>query len=50
MNPIRTANVLRAADRGDPLAYFELAEQIEERDLHYLGVTGPASARLPRSR
>lgn len=38
MNPARLANILRAADAGDPLAYFELAEQIEERDLHYLGV------------
>ena len=40
MNPVRLANILRAADQGDPLAYFELAEQIEERDLHYLGVLG----------
>jgi phage gp29-like protein len=38
MNPVRLANILRAADQGDPLAYFELAEQIEERDPHYLGV------------
>lgn len=40
MNPVRLANILREADAGDPLAYFELAEQIEERDLHYLGVLG----------
>ena len=38
MDPIRLAEILRAADFGDPLRYFELAEQIEERDLHYLGV------------
>jgi phage gp29-like protein len=38
MNPSRLANILRAADQGDPLRYFELAEQIEERDLHYVGV------------
>lgn len=38
MNPVRLANILRMADQGDPLAYFELAEQIEERDPHYLGV------------
>ena len=38
MTPVRLANILRAADQGDPLAYFELAELIEERDLHYLGV------------
>lgn len=40
MNPVRLANILRQADQGEPLAYFELAEQIEERDLHYLGVLG----------
>lgn len=40
LNPVRLANLLRSADMGDPLAYFELAEQIEERDPHYLGVVG----------
>lgn len=40
LNPVRLANILRSADMGDPLAYFELAEQIEERDPHYLGVIG----------
>ena len=40
MTPVRLANILRRADQGDPLSYFELAEQIEERDLHYLGVLG----------
>lgn len=38
LNPIRLASILRAADHGYPLPYFELAEQIEERDLHYAGV------------
>lgn len=38
LNPIKLANILRAADHGNPLAYFELAEQIEERDPHYVGV------------
>lgn len=38
LNPIRLAQILRAADMGSPLNYFELAEQIEERDLHYAGV------------
>lgn len=38
MDPMHLAQILRAADMGDPLRYFELAEQIEERDLHYLGV------------
>lgn len=40
LTPMRLGNILRAADQGDPLAYLELAEQIEERDLHYLGVLG----------
>lgn len=38
LNPVRLAQIMRQADRGDPLAYCELAEQIEERDPHYVGV------------
>lgn len=40
LNPRRLASLLREADQGEPLRYFELAEQIEERDLHYAGVLG----------
>lgn len=40
LNPVRLAQILRAADQGDPVRYLELAEQIEERDPHYLGVLG----------
>ncbi len=40
LNPVRLANILREADAGDPVRYLELAETIEERDLHYLGVLG----------
>lgn len=40
LDPVRLANILRAADQGDPVQYLELAETIEERDLHYLGVVG----------
>ncbi|RJG46451.1 DUF935 domain-containing protein [Mesorhizobium sp. DCY119] len=40
LNPARLATILREADAGDPLRYLELAETIEERDLHYLGVIG----------
>lgn len=40
LTPVRLANILREADQGDPMRYFELAEQIEERDLHYAGVLG----------
>jgi phage gp29-like protein len=38
LNPVRLASLLREADGGDPLRYLELAEVIEERDPHYLGV------------
>lgn len=40
LNPRRLAAILREADQGDPLRYLELAETIEERDLHYAGVLG----------
>jgi len=40
LNPMRLAAILREADMGDPVRYLELAETIEERDLHYLGVLG----------
>ena len=38
LTPVRLAALHRAAAQGDSLAYFELAEDIEERDLHYLAV------------
>ncbi len=38
LNPARLASILREADAGDPIRYLELAETIEERDPHYLGV------------
>ncbi len=38
MTPGRLAAILRAAANHDPEAYFELAEDIEERDLHYASV------------
>jgi phage gp29-like protein len=40
LTPARLANILRAADAGDAVQYLELAETIEERDPHYLGVLG----------
>lgn len=40
LNPLRLAAILKEADRGDPVRYMELAETIEERDLHYGGVLG----------
>jgi phage gp29-like protein len=38
--PQRLAQYMRQADEGDALAYLELAEQIEEKDGHYVGVLG----------
>lgn len=40
LNPQRLASILREADQGEPVRYLELAETIEERDPHYLGVMG----------
>ena len=40
LTPDRLAIILREADQGDPIRYLELAETIEERDLHYAGVLG----------
>lgn len=40
LDPRRLAQILREADAGDPLRYLELAEFMEERDLHYVGVLG----------
>lgn len=40
LNPLRLASILREADMGHPVRYLELAETIEERDLHYVGVLG----------
>lgn len=40
LNPRSLAALLREADMGEPMRYFELAEVIEERDLHYVGVLG----------
>lgn len=40
LDPVRLASILRAADQGDPTQFLELAEIIEERDPHYLGVLG----------
>lgn len=40
LNPVRLANILREADQGHPLRQLELAETVEERDPHILGVLG----------
>jgi len=40
LTPVKLARLLRAAEDGDAVAYFELAEEMEEKDLHYLSVMG----------
>ncbi|WP_198355996.1 DUF935 domain-containing protein [Sphingomonas sp. TX0522] len=40
LTPQRLAGLLRAAEQGDAVAYLELAEEMEEKDLHYLSVLG----------
>lgn len=40
LTPQRLGRILREAETGDARAYLELAEQMEERDLHYQGVLG----------
>lgn len=38
LSPRRLANLLLAAEQGDAVAYLELAEEMEEKDLHYRSV------------
>jgi phage gp29-like protein len=40
MDPYKLGKILLAAEQGDAIAYFELAEEMEEKDLHYLSVLG----------
>lgn len=40
LDPRRLAQLLRAAEEGDAVAYLELAEDLEEKDLHYRSVIG----------
>lgn len=40
LTPARLAALLREAEQGDPTRYLELAEEMEEKDLHYLAVIG----------
>ena len=38
LTPERLTVILREAEFGDPFLYLELAEEMEEKDLHYLAV------------
>ena len=40
LTPQRLASLLREAETGNPIRYLELAEEMEEKDLHYQGVMG----------
>src|SRR5208283_2119792 len=40
LTPERLSGILRQAEFGDPFLYLELAEEMEEKDLHYLAVLG----------
>lgn len=40
ITPLRLAAILREAETGDATAYLDLAEQMEEKDLHYAAVLG----------
>lgn len=40
LEPMRLAGILREAETGDMTRYLELAEQMEEKDLHYAAVLG----------
>ncbi|PIW54603.1 MAG: DUF935 domain-containing protein [Sphingomonadales bacterium CG12_big_fil_rev_8_21_14_0_65_65_10] len=38
IDPAKLGRLLREAEDGNAIAYFELAEEMEEKDLHYLSV------------
>ncbi len=40
LTPTRLASILRQSENASPMHYLELAEEMEEKDLHYLGVLG----------
>ncbi len=40
LTPERLSAILQQAEFGDPFLYLELAEEMEEKDLHYLAVLG----------
>jgi phage gp29-like protein len=40
LTPRRLSQLLLECEQGIPIAYLDLAEEMEEKDLHYLGVLG----------
>lgn len=52
ITPQRMTSILRNAEQANARAYYELAEEMEEKDPHYLSVLGTrkrAVAQLPRT-
>ncbi len=50
LTPDKLARILGAAAQGDAYAYLTLAEEMEERELHYAGCCAPASSPWPGCR
>ncbi|MGO8738617.1 DUF935 domain-containing protein [Rhodoblastus sp.] len=48
LTPEKLAAILQASKRGDHRPYLELAEEMEERDLHYLAVLSTRKRQLAR--
>ena len=46
LTPPRLNAILKEADQGQPRRFYELAEQIEEKDLHYSAVRTDPNKRL----
>ncbi len=40
LTPVRLASMLKESETGDPARYLALAEEMEEKDLHYQAVLG----------
>ena len=50
LTPERLTEILREAEFGDPFLYLELAEEMEEKDLHYLAVLSTRKQSLAQLR
>ncbi len=46
LTPERLTQILREAEFGDPFLYLELAEEMEEKELHYLAVLNSRKAAI----
>lgn len=48
MDPAKLARIIRSADEGNATAYLEMAEQLEEKDAHYLSILGTRKRAVAR--